>query len=137
MVNALLLIVFAVAFGFAASSHKDSRYWASLVASKIIFAIAFVILSRQINGTPEALLLPNALLVIGLGLRWQAIRIFFGPPSSYAWFLALTFVMVGALLLSPLLGKGLIFGLTNAIIAAQIIAIMASLGLERERLPSR
>jgi hypothetical protein len=37
MVNALLLIVFAVAFAFAASSHKDRRYWALLVASNIVF----------------------------------------------------------------------------------------------------
>lgn len=65
-VNALLLIVFAVAFAFAGLAHKDRRYWGYLVASNVIFAVAFVIFSRQINGTPEALLLPNALLVIGL-----------------------------------------------------------------------
>src|SRR5690606_1153601 len=32
---------------------------------------------------------------------------------------------------------GVAFGLTNAMIAAQIVAIMVSLALERERLPSR
>jgi len=136
-VNALLLIVFAVAFTFAGLGHKDRRYWGYLVASNAIFAVAFVIFSRQINGTPEALLLPNGLLVIGLGLRWRAIRTFFGHSSSSAWFLVLSLVMGVALLLSPYLGKGLIFGLTNAIIAAQIGAIMISLALERERLPSR
>lgn len=136
-VNALLLIVFAVAFAFAGLGDKDRRYWAFLVASNVVFAVAFVIFSHQINGTPEALLLPNALLVIGLGLRWRAIRTFFGHGSSSAWFLALSLVMAMGLLLSPVLGKGLVFGLTNAIIAAQIISIMASLGLEREQLPSR
>lgn len=45
--------------------------------------------------------------------------------------------MVTALLLSDILGNGLVFGLTNAIIAAQIVAIMISLALEGERLPSR
>jgi len=137
MVNALLLIVFAFAFAFGGLGYKDRRYWTFLVASNVSFAVAFVIFSRQINGTPEALLLPNALLVIGLGLRWRAIRAFFGHPSSSAWLLALSFATVVALLLSPVLGKGLIFGVINAVIAAQIVAIMVSLGLESERLPSR
>ncbi len=137
MVNALLLAMFAVAFAFAGLGHKDRRYWAFLVASNVVFAVAFVIFSHQIDGTPEALLLPNGLLVIGLGLRWRAIRTFFGHPSSSAWFLALSLIMGCALLLSDLLGKGLVFGLTNAIIAAQIAAIMISLAMERERLPSR
>lgn len=136
-VNALLLIVFAVAFAFAGLAHKDRRYWGYLVASNVIFAVAFVIFSRQINGTPEALLLPNALLVIGLGLRWRSIRTFFGHPSSSAWFLALSIVLALGLLLSPVLGKGLIFGLTNALVATLIGAIMVSLALEREHLPSR
>lgn len=100
-VNALLLIVFAVAFAFAGLGHKDRRYWGYLVASNAVFAVAFMIFSRQINGTPEALLLPNSLLVIGLGLRWRAVRIFFGHPSSSAWFLVLSLVMVLGLMLSP------------------------------------
>jgi diguanylate cyclase (GGDEF)-like protein len=136
-VNALLLIVFAVGFTFAGFVHKDRRYWRCLIASNVIFAVAFVIFSREINGTPEALLLPNALLVIGLGLRWRAIRSFFGHRSSWAWFVALSLVIALGLLLSPVLGKGLVFGLTNAIIAAQIVAIMVALAFERERLPSR
>lgn len=137
MVNALLLVVFAVAFAFAALGHKDRGYWGYLVASNVIFAVAFVIFSRQINGTPAALLLPNGLLVIGLGLRWRAIRTFFRRPSSSTWFMVLSLVIGLALLLSDFLGKGIVFGLTNAIIAAQIIAIMVSLALEREQLPSR
>lgn len=136
-VNALLLIVFAVAFAFAGLGHKDRRYWALLVASNVVFAVAFVIFSRQIDGAPEALLLPNGLLIIGLGLRWRAIRTFFGHPSSSAWFLALTLIMALALLLSPVLGKGLIFGAMNAVLATQIVAIIISLGFEREQLLSR
>jgi hypothetical protein len=107
------------------------------VASNAVFAVAFVIFSRQINGTPETLLLPNGLLVIGLGLRWRAVRTFFGRPTSSAWFVAMSLVMALGLLLSRLVGNGLVFGLTNAIIAAQIGAIMVALALERERLPSR
>lgn len=136
-VNALLLIVVAVAFAFAGFAHRDRRYWSFLVASNVAFAVAFVIFSREINGSPEALLLPNGLLVIGLGLRWRAIRTFFGHSSSSAWFLALSFIMGMALLLSRFFGTGVVFGLTNALIAAQIVAIMVSLGLERERLLSR
>lgn len=137
LVNALLLVVFAVAFAFAGFGNRDRHYWGLLVASNLVFAVAFVIFSHQINGTPEALLLPNGLLVLGLGLRWRAVRTFFGHPSSSTWFIALSLVMVTALLLSDILGNGLVFGLTNAIIAAQIVAIMTSLVSERERLPSR
>lgn len=135
--NALLLMVFAVAFAFAGFVHKDGSYWGYLVASNLVFAVAFIIFSRQIGGTPEALLLPNALLVIGLGLRWRAIRAFFGIPSSSTGFLALSLFMALGLLFSAILGKGLVFGLSNTIIAAQIGAIMLSLALEREALPSR
>ncbi len=137
ILNAVLLVVFAVAFSLAALGHKDRRYWAFLVASNLVFAAAFVIFSGQINGTPEALLLPNCLLVVGLGLRWRAIRTFFGHPSSSAWFVALGLVMALSLSFSHVVGNGLVFGLTNAMIAAQIVAIMIVLVLERERLPSR
>lgn len=135
--NALLLAVFAVAFAFAGLGHKDRRYWTFLVASNVAFAVAFVIFAHEIDGTPEALLLPNGLLVIGLGLRWRAIRTFFGHPSSSGWFLALSLIVGCALLLCDVVGKGLVFGGINAIIAAQIGAIMISLAMERERLPSR
>jgi len=137
MMNALLLVVFAIAFAFAGLGRSDRRYWALLVASNVVFAVAFVIFSRHIDGTPEVLLLPNAMLVIGLGLRWQATRTFFGHRSSSIWFLGLSVVIALGLLLSDVLGKGLVFGLTNALIAAQIVAIMVSLAREREPLPSR
>lgn len=137
MMNALLLVVFAVAFAFAGLGRSDRRYWALLVASNVIFAVAFVIFSRHIDGTPEVLLLPNAMLVIGLGLRWQATRTFFGHRSSSIWFLGLSVVMVLGVLLSDMLGKGLVFGLANVLIAAQILAIMVVLAREREPLPSR
>lgn len=137
LVDALLLTVFALAFGLAALSIKDRYYWAYLVSSNIIFAVAFGIFSRSIDGSPEALLLPNCLLAIGLGLRWKAIRSFFGHRSSCAWFVALSVAMVLTLLLSNLIGTALVFGLTNAMIAIQIAAIIWSLVRESERLPSR
>lgn len=136
-VNALLLVVFAVAFAFASLAHKDRRYWGYLVASNVAFAVAFVIFSREINGSPKALPLPNCLLVIGLGLRWRAIRTFFGHKSSSSWYLALSISLALGLLLSPVFGTGPIFGVVNAVIAMQIVAIMVSLAMEQERLPSR
>ena len=137
MVNALLLVVFAIAFAFAGLGQKDRRYWTYLVASNLSFALAFVLFSRRIDGTPEVLLLPNGLLVIGLGLRWRAIRTFFGHRSSSAWFIALSLVIAQALLLSDALGNGMIFSLINALIAVQIAAIILSIAREREQLPSR
>ena len=137
IVNALLLVVFAVAFTFAGMGHKDRRYWACLVASNVAFAVAFVLYSQRIDGTAEALLLPSALLVIGLGLRWRATRTFFGHRSSFAWFIALSLGMALALMLSDMLGKGVVFGLCNAVITMQIVAIIVVLAREQEPLPSR
>ncbi|MFT4099738.1 MAG: GGDEF domain-containing protein [Burkholderiaceae bacterium] len=137
IVNALLLVVFAVAFAFAGVVQKDRRYWSYLVASNLCFAIAFVLFSRRIGGAAEVLLLPNALLVIGLGLRWRAIRTFFGHRSSSTWFIVLSLVMVQALVLSERFGNDLVFGSTNALIAAQIIVIIIAIAREREPLPSR
>ncbi|MFT3801004.1 MAG: GGDEF domain-containing protein [Burkholderiaceae bacterium] len=137
IVNALLLVVFAVAFAFAGVVQKDRRYWTYLVASNVCFAIAFALFSRRIGAAADALLLPNGLLVIGLGLRWRAIRTFFGHRSSSVWFIVLSLVMVQALVLSDTFGIDLIFGSTNALIAAQIIVIMVAIAREREPLPSR
>lgn len=137
LVDALLLVVFAVAFAFAGLGNRDRSYWAALVASNLIFAVAFALFSRHIDGSPEVLLLPDCLLVIGLGLRWKAVRSFFGHSSSCTWFLALSLAMGFMLLLSPIIGTGRVFGLTNAMIAGQILAIILSLWRESERFPSR
>lgn len=137
MVNALLLLVFAVAFLLAAIGDKDRSYWINLVISNLLFAVAFFQFSKSINGAAEALLIPNALLVIGLGLRWLAIRNFFGHRSSPTWFIVLTILIVAALLISPSIGQGLVFGFINFVIAAQILAIIVSLAKEKEKLPSK
>lgn len=137
MVNALLLLVFAVAFLLASMGRKDRSYWINLVISNLLFAAAFFQFSKNINGTAGALLVPNALLVIGLGLRWQAIRNFFGHRSSPIWFIALAVLIVVALLLSQSLGQSLVFGFINFVIAAQILAIIICLGKEKEKLPSK
>ena len=137
MVDALLLIVFAIAFTFAGLGQKDRRYWACLVASNASFAIAFLLFSQRIGGSPQTLLLPNVLLVVGLDLRWRATRAFFGHRPSWPWFIPLSLAMVLALLLTPAFGIGAIFSLTNALIGAQIIAIIVAIAREREPLPSR
>ncbi|MDT6941475.1 GGDEF domain-containing protein [Brucella pseudogrignonensis] len=75
--------------------------------------------------------------MIGLGLRWQAIRNFFGHPSSPVWFIGLTAAIILALLFSASLGQGLVFGFINLAIAAQILAIIIALIYEKEKLPSK
>jgi len=137
MVNAFLLLVFAAAFLLASFGDKDRRYWFNLVLSNLLFAVAFFQFAKQINGSAEALLIPNALLVVGLGLRWQAIRNFFGHQSSPTWFISLTAVIIVALLFSDSLGHGLVFGFINFAIAAQILAIIIALVKEKEKLPSK
>ncbi len=40
-INALLLVVFAIAFSFAGLGAKDRTYWLYMVASNIVLAVAF------------------------------------------------------------------------------------------------
>jgi len=136
IVNALLLVVFTCTFVFAALGQRDRRYWTYLAASNLSFAVSFVGFALAIDGTPYTLLIPNILMIVALGLRWQAARAFFGRSTSPVWYLALSLLVAAALLLSDAIGRGLVFGLVNALIAAQIFVIMVSLACEEERLPS-
>ena len=134
--NAIVLIVFACSFAFAARGNQERRYWELLIVSNVVLAISFILFARQ-DGTPKALLLPNSLLVIGLGLRWQALKSFFGHSSSPLWFLGLSLAVFVWLFLSPWIGYGYSFGLTNIAIAFTLLAIVVMLIREREPLPSR
>lgn len=50
-INALWLVVFAIAFAFAGLERRDRYYWLYMVTSNIIFAVAFFIFSKEIGGS--------------------------------------------------------------------------------------
>ncbi|CAH1661606.1 GGDEF domain-containing protein [Hyphomicrobiales bacterium] len=137
-VNATSLVVFAIAYLIAWSRRSNRTYWLNLTIANIIFAIAFVMFSRRVGGGNDALLLPNCLIMVGLGFRWQAIRAFFGHRPRYLLSIILTALVAGLLSMVDQLGIALVFGSANIAIAIQIFVIMFALARERnQHLPSR
>ncbi|QIB34166.1 GGDEF domain-containing protein [Ancylobacter pratisalsi] len=138
VVNAASLVVFSVVYLVAWSQRANRKYWLNLTIANLIFAVAFVMFSHRIDGSKETLLLPNCLLVIGLGFRWQAIRAFFGRRPTYRLSISLTVLVAALLYGSDMLGPGTVFGGVNVIIALQIAIIIYTLASERhQHLPSR
>lgn len=138
LVNSTSLFVFSVAYFVAYSQRSNQKYWINLAVSNVIFAVAFILFSQRIAANREALLLPNCMLVIGLGFRWQAVRAFFGHRSTYLLTLVLTVLAAAILYWADVLGRGLVFGGVNVIIAFQLVLIVHALAAEPCRhLPSR
>lgn len=107
-INALLLVVFAIAFSFAGLGAKDRTYWLYMVASNIVLAVAFFMFSQEMGGTANSIILPNLLLFVGLSFRWIAIRVFFShsvPLKSQLYAAALfgAIILVAADLLERIL----------------------------------
>ncbi len=138
MVNAVSLSVFAVTYIFAWAGQSNRIYWANLTLSNVLFAIAFIMFSRLIDASNTDLLAPNCLLVIGLCLRWQAMRAFFGHAPSFILPAILTVLVFFLLSLEKQIGTSFVFGGVNIAIAAQILVIIYTLVSEhKQRLPSR
>lgn len=136
-VDALLLVVFAVAFAFAGLERQDRKYWFYMMISNIILAVAFFIFSRKIGGNAAELFLPNLLLFVGLSFRWIAIREFFGYSVSIKVMLLLPFTGIILFIFSPWVRNSIIFGAINLLITLQILAIIWLITSEREILKSK
>lgn len=136
-INALLLVVFSIAFAFAGLGQKDRTYWLFMVLANLVLAIAFIIFSNELSGTIAQILFPNLLLFIGLSLRLIAIRAFFQQQVSLVFvFIPLTAAII-TFMLWPLLGNSFVFGFINFLIMAQLIVIIWALIIEREELKSK
>ncbi|MHC1479482.1 GGDEF domain-containing protein [Frateuria aurantia] len=136
-INAISLLVFAAVYLVAWMRGVDRGYWMNLAVSEVILAIAFTMFAGLINGAPQALVLPNVLLVVGLALRWQAMRLFFRQPARMGLNLLAVAVVVAAFLGVSWLGLGLTFAIVNAVLMVQMIVIMLTLLQGEPRLPSR
>ncbi len=137
IVNAASLFVFSVVYLVAWSRMVNRGYWFNLAVANIIFSVAFLIFSQRIGGSQDALLLPNCLLAIGLGFRWQAIRAFFAYSPTHFATACLTLLVAGLLYSADMLGTGVVFGAVNVVLTIQLVAIIHTLASERHRhLPS-
>ncbi|MFC7067756.1 GGDEF domain-containing protein [Brucella rhizosphaerae] len=136
-INALLLVVFAIAFAFAGLGQKDRTYWFYMVSSNVVFAIAFAIFSYQIDGTANGVFLPNLLLFIGLGFRLIAIRAFFGHSTPLISVLIIPIQATLAFMLWPFIGNSLTFGVINLLITVQLVTIIWTISVDQEDLKSK
>ncbi|MDR6433646.1 GGDEF domain-containing protein [Brucella pseudogrignonensis] len=136
-VNALLLVVFAIAFAFAGFERQDRKYWCYMLISNVVFAVAFLIFSKEIGAESAELFLPNLLLFIGLSLRWNAIREFFGHPVSLAAMTAPPLIGMIIFAFSPWLRNSITFGALNLLITLQIVMIIWAIASEPEALKSK
>ena len=75
LANAIILLVMAVVFLVAGRNGNSEPYWRSWALANFLLAGALVVFMLE-RGLPPLLvaLLPNALLVMGFSVRWQAAR---------------------------------------------------------------
>lgn len=123
---AAVLAVMAVAFHLAGRDRADEPYWASWSVAHLILALALVIFMLEARlPLLVAALLPNALLVLGFGLRWKAARQFADRPVFTPMVYGPSVFLAFLCLLPPVIVSfGAVFTLTNVALAvlAGIIA---------------
>ena len=75
--NMIILWVMALALAGAGKGQRNAPYWRSWVIANIVLGAALAVFTFDWQLPPLfAAILPNGLLVLGLGLRWRAAREF-------------------------------------------------------------
>ncbi len=138
LVNAIALVVFSIAFFSAWIQDRRNTYWLYWIAADIALSLSFVLFSiADINKNIE-FLTPNCLLVMGLGFRWQAVRVFYGRNTSYIEFCLPVVLVAGMFLFIERAGISTVYGGVNVVVAIQLMLIIRILLREKhEDLPSR
>lgn len=131
--NAIILIVMASGFLAAWLKRRDERYWPSWIGGNIALATALIFFMYLPEGTSWTGVIPHTLLVLGFGLRWRAAQIFTSGRATWLPLLAAICLTLALFALPSLFSAGMVFVLTNVILACQSTAIAAHFW--RERLP--
>ncbi|MGY6710032.1 MAG: GGDEF domain-containing protein [Rhizobiaceae bacterium] len=123
----------AAAFHIAGRERKEEPYWISWFAAHALLAVAlFLFMFEPRLPSLLAALLPNGLLVIGFGLRWQAARQFSGRHAHPAVVWGPAAIFMALSLLPPALGPfGWVFMLTNSLLA--VLATLTAWEFWRDR----
>ncbi|MDE1173567.1 MAG: GGDEF domain-containing protein [Parvibaculaceae bacterium] len=142
LVNAISLIVFSGAFFSAWIKEKKNTYWLYWIAANMAFGLSFVLFAVIDLNSVRQFVVPNCLLVLGLGFRWQALQVFYGRDMSFRASFKVSYfpvLLVAVLFLfKNSAGTGVVYGGVNVVIAVQLMLIIHVLLTEkREDLPSR
>lgn len=137
--NTLILWVMAVALAVAGWGRSHEPYWRSWVVANVVLGAALAVFIFE-PGLPPVLIaiLPNALLVLGMSLRWRAAREFSGRNASIwlVWGPVLVFMACVAPFANS--SYALAFTLANLVLAVLAGAVAWEFWRDRaDGLPSR
>lgn len=140
IVNATSFACFAIVFFFAWMKQREKIYWLYWMWANIILTGAFVAFAMA-TANRDALIyyaLANSLLVLGIALRWQAVRMFFNRKPTFFLLPVLVVPVILVYIFPDYTGYGFVFGAVNAIVTIEICLIIYDLLKDRsEGLPSR
>lgn len=138
VVNAISLFAFAVAFFCIWLKQRDRIYWLYWTSANFVLSAALVIFVIVDRSQIMQMAFANSLLVLGLALRWQALRLFFYRRNYVEFNLVFLFLVIIPYLFSGHIKHGVIFGAVNVILFAEIILILRELLKPNDEvLPSR
>ncbi len=136
--NSISLGAFAVAFFFAWLKQRDKTYWLYWMTANIILTLSFIVFASADRSQITHYAAANLLFVLGVALRWQAVRMFFYRPPCFIAILGICAFTALIYILHTYWDYNFIFGAVNAIILTEFILILHELFRDRsESLPSR
>lgn len=138
IVNAISLAAFSIAFFCIWLKQRDRVYWLYWVAANFILALgftAFVIIDRT---QMLQLIIVNGFMVIGIALRWQALRSFFYRKNYIEVNIVILLIFLVPYSVSSYVSNKFIFGFVNLLFLAEIVLVIRELVRPNgEVLPSR
>lgn len=135
--NTIILTVFAGAFAIAGAGRPQERHWRWWFAANAVLSLALIVYGAA--PLPWAANLPDAMLVVGFALRWQAARAFAGQTTRPV---IIAGPLAAVLLLSAvpyaLSLHGLVYAAVNLVLTGLALASAAEFWRVRcDGLPSR
>ena len=138
VVNAISLGAFAIAFFCIWLKQRDKAYWLYWTAANFVLSLVFTIFVVIDRSQIMQMAFVNALLVLGVALRWQALRSFFYRKNYVEFNLIVLLLVIAPYFLSSYVRHSVIFGAVNVILFAEIALIIRELlKPNKEVLPSR
>ena len=138
--NAVILVVFSIAYIAAFHDMKRARYWRTWTVANLVLASALMFYITEADlPAVVVFLVPNGLLLVGFALHWNAARQFTGcKPSRARIWTPVAILVVAGLPALAMNNYGLIYTVTNVMLS--ILAFGTAMeysGMKATRLSSR
>ncbi len=134
--NALILLVMAGGFLAMWTTDRQEICWASWTAANVTLAVGLILFIVVPARSASAMAAPNAMLALGLGLRWRAARQFTRSFTSWS---AVVMPPLGVLMVFSvprLLEETSVFAIVNLLLACQATAIAWHFAVRRSQAPA-